>query len=158
MGANLSVQIDLILPDANRINGVANGKTNSNGQFSLTFVAPDKSGDGYVVAVINTTQSFSTLVKFTGLKTDSLVVTLLPAQPKTNATIRMDVVNEDLKDKNYVIVLKTTNPQNEISTSYYVLHDGICAIEKVYAVAGTYTFNVSIDGTNIGKRVIASVI
>jgi hypothetical protein len=156
--ANQSVQINLILPDGSQINGVAHGTVGVDGKFGLTFVSPDRSGDGYVVVVVNGTASFSTLVKFKGFSANALQLTIYPSQPTTNKTTTIEVINNELASKNYVVILQTTTPSAENTYSYHVLHNGICNIDKIFLIAGTYVFNVSIDGTTVGKRATVSIL
>lgn len=145
---NSTCRIDLLLPDASVVQGVVTANVNVNGSFQVTFVSPDKNGDGYLKAV-DGDDVVSVLVHFEGTPyaDEELLVSLAPNSLLAGQTSVITVTASFLEDANYVIDFAVTTPLNQDYTEFYVLHKGKLQFSYEFELEGYYFFNISVEST-----------
>jgi len=145
---NSSARIDLLLPDATTVEGIALGAVNINGTFITTFTCPDKNGDGFV-KVVDGGVVISVLVNFEGtvVPNQQLQVSMYPNMLLSNQSSHISVMGNWLASQNYVADVLIVNPLGDDYTSYYVLHKGKLELDYTFTMAGYYWLNISIETT-----------
>lgn len=144
---NSVVRIDLLLPNGQTVEGVASANTDTYGNFSTQFTAPDQNGNGYVKAVCKD-QIISRIVYFIGSSSPEVLnVTVSPSTLYTNITSHITVIAPSLVDRNWILIITTVTPSNRDITMYEVLHVGKYEFDYLFGEKGVWLLNVSVEGT-----------